>query len=163
MQSLRTYFTVSITALSLAAAVLAAGCDSGGEEDDSIKSGTLTIRADQGIDFRTGAVLDPGNFANSDLLASNNGDHLKLTTGGDSPVDNRRVNWFLGDGGTFDTFGTLNDVPTTKPELDENQALVRAVAGRGFVLETRGDGWVRGIIDAADASSVTVTFVPLDE
>lgn len=161
MQSLRT-LSRFVVALSLVATAFAAGCDSADGEDDSIKSGTLTIRADQGIDFRTGAVVDPGNFSNSDLIASDNGDHLKLATGGDSPVDNRRVNWFLGDGGTFDSFADLNEVPLTKPDVDENQALVRATEGRGFVLETRGDGWVRGIINSADASSVTVTFVPLD-
>ena len=46
-------------------------CDSGGGSYPS--NGEVTLSAEQGVDFTSGRLQDPGNFKNSDLYATANG------------------------------------------------------------------------------------------
>lgn len=136
-------------------------CDAGG--DSGPVSGTVTFGADEGVDLRTGKKKDPGNYANSDLYASQNGGALKLATGGDSPTDNRLVNWFKSGGGIPRTFASLADVPSDKPTDAMFESLLHAEPGQGFVIERADGGFTRGWLASADGSAVTIEFAPLDE
>ncbi len=133
-------------------------CDSGG--GGGPVSGTVTLAKDQGVDFHTGAVQDPGNFKNSDVFTASNGSALQLITGGDSPTVNRPANWFLGNVGVHQTFPSLADVPDAPPTDDMTASLIKARAGNGFIVVTHAGALVRGWVASADASAVTIQFEP---
>ncbi len=135
---------------------LLAACDSGGGSYPT--AGTTTITPDQGINFHTGQLQDPGNFKNSDLFATQNGSALKLATGGDTPTVNNPANWFRSGGGVHETFASLVDVPETTPTDDMTDSLVKAKVGNGFVIRTHGGLYVRGWIEAASDASVTIQW-----
>lgn len=120
--------------------------------------GRVTLVNDQGIDFASGAVADPGNYANSDIYATNNGDAgMKLTTGGANPAANRPITWFRSGGGIPATFDDLASVPSAPPPTTYD-ALVHAKQNNGFLLRAENGDLVRGWLEAADASSVTVQW-----
>ncbi len=126
------------------------------------RAGTLTMGADEGLDFVTGAVRSPGNFQNSDLYASANGDlGLKLMTGGADPTKNRPILWFKGAGGLPATFETFDAVPNTAAADTDTEQLTHAKAHYGFVLETHTGTQIKGWIAAADKDAVTIQFGPL--
>ena len=150
--------TVLAAALALALPLLA--CDTAGGRAALDASGTQTVRAEQGITFVDGALVESANFANADLFATRNGTSLKLSTGGDNPTVNRPVTWFKTSGGVFPTFASLAEVPTTLPSADQTESLVKAKAGNGFVLQTMRGTYVHGWIASVDADSVTIQFAP---
>jgi hypothetical protein len=122
------------------------------------EGGTVTLSANDGVDFHTGLVKDPGNYLNSDLFASENGDSgLKLSTGGDAPTSGRPIIWFRTPGQTLETYESLEEVPLVTPERED--PLLHAKPGLGFVLETEEGDLVRGWLSAADAGSVTIEWV----
>jgi len=150
-----------ILCLSLAVACVAAGCDSSDPGDPA--SGEVTFGADEGVDLFSGKVRDPGNYANSDLFASANGDGLKLSTGGEDIVHSRPVNWFKTGGGVAQRFDSLAEVPTDPPaDGAVIEPLINARTGNGFVVERADGGYTRGWIKSADTSSVTIEFAPLE-
>lgn len=134
-------------------------CDSADGPGDPV-AGTVTFGADEGVDFFTGKVHDPGNFSNSDLFASRSGDGLKLATGGDDPTDNRPVNWFKSGGGVPQTFASLAEVPTDRPGDAMVEPLVKAKTGNGFLVQRADGGYTRGWIASADGGAVTIEFAP---
>ncbi|TNF37081.1 MAG: hypothetical protein EP329_04040 [Deltaproteobacteria bacterium] len=148
-------------ALALLALVFIAfpGCDSG-TGDNTPATGTVTLKKDDGVDFHTGALQDPGNYKNSDLFTASNGSALQLLTGGDSPTDNRPVNWFLGNGGVHRTFASLAEIPDEPPTEDMTASLIKAKTGNGFILMTHKGALVRGRVTLADADTVTLEFEP---
>lgn len=126
------------------------------------RAGTLTMGADEGLDFVAGAVRSPGNFKNSDLYAAANGDlGLQLLTGGPDATKNRPVVWFKSAGGLPETFDSFEAVPTTPAEDTDTEQLTHAKAHYGFVLETHTGTQVKGWIVSADKDSVTIQFGPL--
>jgi hypothetical protein len=128
-----------------------------GDEAPPPAGGTVTLGADDGVDFHTGLVMSPGNFANSDLFASDNGNSgLKLSSGGDSPTSSRPTLWFRTAGMTLQTFASLADVPAAVPETSD--VLLHAKPGLGFVVETSDGDLVRGWLSAADTESVTIEW-----
>jgi len=139
--------------------VLVAACDPGSDPGNPA-SGTVTFGADEGVDLFSGRVRDPGNYANSDLVASKNGDGLKLSTGGDSPTHNRHVNWFKTGGGVPRSFASLAEVPDERPTELMVDPLVKAKTGNGFLVERADGGFTKGRIVSADATSVTLEFAP---
>jgi len=140
--------------------LLGLGCDS--SDPITPQSGTVTFGADEGADFLRGVVRDPGNFANSDLYASRNGEHLKLATGGADPTVNRPVTWFK-QGGIPKRYTSLAEVPNDLPPDTQPEALLTTQTGNGFVLKRKDGGYTKGWIAAADASSLTIEFAPVDE
>ena len=127
------------------------------------RAGTLTMGADEGLDFVSGSVRSPGNFKNSDLYAAANGDlGLKLLTGGPDATKNRPIVWFKGPGGLPATFDAFDDVPNTPAADTDTEQLTHAKAHYGFVLETHTGTQVKGWIEAADKDSVTIQFGPLE-
>lgn len=123
---------------------------------------TLTLGAENGVDFSTHAKVDKANFANSDLFATDNGDALKLATGSDKPTTNRPVNFFLGSGGIHQTFGSLDEVPGDKPDASLTASLPKAKTGNAFVVQGADGAYTKGWIQSATASTVTIVFEPLD-
>jgi hypothetical protein len=139
-------------------AVLAACAD----DPTGPRAGMLTMGADEGLDFVAGSVRSPGNFQNSDLYASANGDlGLKLMTGGADPTKNRPILWFKGAGGLPTTFDAFDDVPNTPAADTDTEQLTHAKTHYGFVLETHTGTQVKGWITVADKDSVTIQFGPL--
>jgi hypothetical protein len=146
---------------SLTAALLAfvtcwsLACDDAGAPPDA---GNATLAKDQGLDFATGRVRDPGNFGNSDLFASANGDSgMKLASGGASPTDNRPITWFQTSVGIYTEFPDLASVPSA-PAPTTVDHLVHAKSGYGFLLVTAQGDLVRGWLRTASATSVTVDW-----
>lgn len=140
------------------ACLASTACDSAGSGGPV--SGTITLTKDQGVDFHTGALQAPGNYKNSDIFTSSNGSALQLSTGGDSPADNRPANWFLGGGGVHQVFASLGEVPDGAPTEDMTASLIKAKAGNGFIVTTHARALVRGWIASADAETVTIQFEP---
>ena len=83
-------------------------CVGGG--DGGSKSGEVTLTEDTGIDLVTGQFQEKGNSATSDIYATAGSSYLKLTSGG-KITNPRPVNFFLGQGGVHETFGSLSEVP----------------------------------------------------
>ena len=136
-----------------------AGCDSSG--DSAQATGTVTIGLEEGVDLTTGRVQRPGNFQNSDLIATAAGSHVRLATGGDNPVDSRPVNWFVTASGLFEKFASLAEVPGEKPADGQTAPQIRTETGNGFVVQTMRGTWSRGWISSASSRSVTIEFEPL--
>lgn len=138
---------------------LGTGCDSG---DVVGTSGTVTLTKEQGVEFIGGTVQATGNYKDSDLIARVSGNNMSLVTGGDSPTNNRPINWFFGGGGIMQRFDSLADVPTVAPDDTMTQPNLAAKTGHGFVVRTSKKTWTRGWISAADSTSVTIQFEHLD-
>lgn len=142
--------------------LLLVACDSSSEGPDPV-SGTLTFKAEEGVDLLHGAVRDPGTFGNSDLYATRNGAKLRLATGGPNATQSRPVNWFM-PSGVARRFASLAEVPNEKPSPDVlTQALLTTQAGNGFVLQRKDGGYTKGWIEAADSNQLTIQFEPLVE
>lgn len=150
-----------VLALAAAVALFAPipACDSAGGPVGPVGAGEVTLGAENGVNLATATFVDKGNYANSDLRATDNGDALGLLPGGDSPAKYRPCNWFLSGGGIYQTFGSFAEVPETLPDAGAlATALVKAKKGNGFVCQTAAGGWSRGWIKAADATSLTIVF-----
>lgn len=128
----------------------------GDEATSGPRSGSETLTKDTGIDFTTGALKKPGTFANSDLFATNNGDHLRLSTGGDKPTELRPIVLFRNAGLVPRTFERLADVPTDAPTGFDGVPAART--GYGFVLESIDGDLIRGWIKEGTATSVTIEW-----
>jgi hypothetical protein len=149
----------------LVALGLAMGCESESEGGDAEGADPgITLHAERGIDLVTGQVVLQGNFANSDLYATNNGSALKLTAGGPSPTESRLCDFFQDAGGAHQVFASLGSVPAqipTDPALD--LPLVKAKTGNAFVCETHEPGlYVKGWLRHADATSLTLEIEPVE-
>lgn len=143
-----------LVALTVAAVSPLLAC---GDDAAPPDAGTITLGRDQGVDFGTGKVRDPGNYANADLFATHNGDAgMKLATGGDNPTHNRAITWFR-NGGLPGQFPDLASVPKAPLPTTSDQ-LVHAKTGNGFLLETADGDHVRGWLATASATSVTLEW-----
>lgn len=141
--------------LAVAVASSLAAC---GDDAAPPAGGTITLARDEGVDFGTGKVRDPGNYANSDLFATANGDSgMKLASGGDNPTHNRPITWFFTPGGLPSQFPDLASVPRAPLPTGAEQ-LVHAKTGNGFLLETADGDHVRGWLAAASATSITIEW-----
>ena len=149
--ALAAWFGVWVVALGL-------GCDSADPGDPV--AGTIALAADEGINFFSGKLQKPGNFANSDLYTSRNADGLKLATGGPDATKSRPVNWFKTGGGVPRTFASLAEVPFDRPDEAMTEPLIHAKAGNGFLVKRADGGYTRGWIATAEGTTVTIEFVP---
>lgn len=132
-----------------------AACDDASPPPDE---GTVTLAGEQGIDFATGATRVPGNYANSDIFFTQNGDAgMKATTGGDNPTVNRPITWFRTGGQIAQIFPDLASVPTG-PAPTTYDALVHAKVQNGFLMRAKNGDLVRGWLAAASAGSVTLQW-----
>lgn len=140
---------------------LASGLAACADDATGPASGTLSIGPDEGLDLVAGRLRSPGNFANSDLYAAANGDQgLELLTGGPNATKNRPVVWFKGGGGLPTTFASFDEVPGTLPDASSTAPMLHAKAHYGFVLQTRTGTYIKGWLEAANGTSVTVRFGP---
>lgn len=148
----------ALATLATLALLAAPACDADGEGGPL--AGSVTLAHDQGVNFHTGRLVVPGNFANSDLYATSNGSALKLATGGENATVNRPANWFLSAGGIHRTFASLAEVPAEPPTAEMTDSLIKAKTGNGFIVTTHSGALVRGWVSAADAESATIVFEP---
>lgn len=141
------------------------GCGSDAMRKSSQNDGAITITKEQGIDFTRRQVVDPGNFANSDIYAVDNGHALKLSSGGVksevsgkfTSTESQPVTWFL-TGGVAQEFDSLEDVPVELPKKPY-QPLLHAKVGNGFIVKNaQGFGYTRGWIVESSPTSVTIEF-----
>lgn len=154
--------TRTTSALLLAAAfwVIPSGCDdtvapSGHASTPNI----VVLGAETGVEFATAMKMVPGNYANSDVYATANGDHLKLTVGGPSPTKSRLAHWYKTGGGVNQTFDALAVVPTEIPvEEIHEPSLLKAQVGNAFVVETMHGAYVKGWLSQASQDTVTIEF-----
>lgn len=121
-------------------------------------SGTVTLGIEQGVEFIGGTTQSPGNYRDSDLIARKSGSNISLATGGSSPTENRPINWFRTDGGVLRRFDSFDAVPSDRPDDAMTSPNLSARAGHGFVVLTSRGTWTRGFVEAADGTSVTITF-----
>jgi len=145
------------TVLSLVALAFIAvpACDDATSPPDS---GTVVLTHDDGVDFVNGNLEDPGNFANSDLYATTNGDSgMKLATGGATVIDNRPITWFKNGGGISIEFPDLASVPAS-PAPTTFTAMLNAKTGYGFLLVAKNGDLVRGWVEEASKSSVRLQW-----
>lgn len=130
-------------------------CDDATSPPDA---GTVTLKHDDGIDLVNGTLEDPGNYSNSDLYATTNGDSgMKLATGGATVIDNRPITWFKTGGGFAGEFTDLASVPGS-PAPTTADPMLHAKAGNGFLLVAKNGDLVRGWVQAASDSSVTLQW-----
>ena len=149
--------TASIAALSLV------GCadDTDGPSDANYIDGSVTLLKNQGIDFATGALQDPGNVVNSEIRLTNQSAKLELRSGGPSTTKERPVNWFSLTSG-YETFSGLEAVPSSPlPAAGQNLPLLNAEAGHGFIVQRADLGYVRGWISEVTDDSVTIIYTPI--
>jgi hypothetical protein len=137
------------------ASLVSAAC---GDEAIVGASGTVTLGIEQGVEFIDGTTQSPGNYRDSDLIARKSGTNISLATGGSSPTESRPINWFRTDGGVLQRFDTFDAVPSDRPDDTMTTPNLAARAGHGFVVLTSRGTFTRGFIEAADGTSVTITF-----
>lgn len=112
----------------------------------------VTLKPEQGVNFATGQVIDPGNFKNSDLYATYGHTYLKITPGGDKSTVSNPVLW-QGPVNSFDQI-TFN-----VPVDGKGYSLAQARSGEAFVLKNHlSDGYTRGWIIAGDDTVVTIEY-----
>jgi hypothetical protein len=140
---------------------LAASCgdDDAGDASPAYPA-VASFGHEQGVDMVAGEFQDPGTFANSDLFAKDNGDALKLSTGGPNAIHTRSAEWFQ-TGGTADVFATLDEVPNSPIPSGDGLPLTKAKVGNGFIIEASDGNLFKGHILDASATSVTVEYEPL--
>jgi len=141
------------------------GCSSDVTRKAAKNDGALTIKKDQGIDFTRHQITDPGNFANSDIYAVDNGHALKLLSGGVkseisgkfTSTSSQPVTWFM-TGGVAEEFSSLAEIPVELPKKPY-QPLLHAKKGNGFIVKNaQGFGYTRGRIVDSAPSFVTIEF-----
>ena len=147
---------------------LAGGCDDPGggsgvpaDTSSGSKSGTVTIGAEEGIDFNKGTKVSSANFQNSDIYATKAGGHLKLAPGGPTPIEYRPINWFLTPGNVHEEFATLADVPDEAPTDTSGTAHPNPETGNAFVVQHSEGGYTKGFLKEVTSLSVTIEFEPL--
>ena len=133
---------------------------SGGNSGEGLDGG---LKDGEGASFTQNKLTSPGNFKNSDIYAVENGpEGLKLISGGPNSTEPSPVNWFKS-GGKAQTFGSLAEVPNTKPSDTDTTSLPHAKTGNGFVVKNNmGFGHTRGWISYADAETVIIEYSHLD-
>ncbi len=156
---------LSLSAVCVAVAFAVSACAvTGGGTTSAPSAGTVTLRAEEGVNFTTGAHQKPGNFKNSDLFATNGGSAgLKLAPGGPDATSPELCTFFIGAGGKPTSYDNLAAVPDTLPTAATSQpALPHATAKNGFVVKNHtGSGYTKGWVSAASASEVTIEWVRL--
>ncbi|MFT5430098.1 MAG: hypothetical protein ACI9OJ_000771 [Myxococcota bacterium] len=150
-------FTLFIT-LSSTLLLIACSSSTGGGAEEETSSGEVSLGAGSGIAFGTATVIGGNKFNQVDLVATENGDNLRLQTGGATSTKSEPVNWFKL-GGVPQTFAALDDVPFEKPADSDTQPLLAPKTGNGFVLKNYATGgWTRGFIKSADATTITINY-----
>ncbi|HRE90874.1 MAG TPA: hypothetical protein PK095_17255 [Myxococcota bacterium] len=144
---------LTIVALALTLTLVACG----DEASAPPQSGSTILTDETGLDFTTGQLENPGNFANTDLFATKLGESgMRLATGGDSPTHNRPIVWFRNAGMVLETYASLSEVPTDRPTGVD--FLTNAKTGYGFVLQSVDGDYIRGWISNATATSVSIEW-----
>ncbi len=110
----------------------------------------VSLQAEEGIDLDDGVLVAPAAFDNADLIATHNGDGLRLSSGGATPVDLRPVNWFITPSGAPAAFSSLESIPDDLPTTDMTAALPIAEIRCGFIVQTQQGEWVKGWIRDVD-------------
>jgi len=139
--------------ISLFLFVASCGSDSSGS---SQSAGTITLGPNQGVDFGSGDLIETGGapFSKSDLYAVENGDELRLDTGGATITQNAPFLIFPKGG-----YESLDDIPNVAPQESDRGPLLNPAAGTGFVLQNYLDGgYTKGRIIETSPSAVTIEW-----
>ncbi|MEC8025278.1 MAG: hypothetical protein VX223_15230, partial [Myxococcota bacterium] len=98
-------------------------------------------------------------FNQVDLLATENGDRIRLATGGPTTTKPNPIIWFESAGGMLETYSSLDEVPYDKPASETGAAMLKTETGLGFVLENyTSSGFTKGWIRSATASEVVIEY-----
>ena len=126
-------------------------------------SGVITLNANEGVVFSTGDILPGDKFNQVDLNATDNGDRLRLASGGETTTKPNPVNWFPAAGGLYQMFTSLEDVPDDKPGNSAGTSQLKTTAGYGFVLKNYiSDGYTRGWIRSSSPTEVVIEYELID-
>ncbi len=121
--------------------------------------GVITLNADDGVVFATGEIIPGDKFNQVDLLATENGDRIRLATGGPTTTKPNPIIWFESAGGMLETYSSLDEVPYDKPSSETGAAMLKTDTGLGFVLENyTSSGFTKGWIRSATASEVVIEY-----
>ena len=126
-------------------------------------SGVVTLHADEGVVFDNGEILPGDKFNQVDLLATDNGDRLRLATGGATTTKPNPVNWFPASGGLYQMFEGLDDVPADKPTESTGTSMLKTTSGYGFVLQNYvSGGYTVGWIQSSSPTEVIIEYEVID-
>ena len=155
---LSTARSIAAFTLTLSCTASVVGCaDFAGSNRSS--GGVITLSADQGIVFSSEEVLSGDKFNQVDLLATENGDRLRLAAGGETTTKPNPVNWFPADQGLYQMFSGLADVPADKPQETNGVSMLKTTSGYGFVLKNfASGGYTKGWIRSSSASEDVIEY-----
>lgn len=146
----------------IACLVLTIGCAES-RRSASASSGLITLNANEGVVFTTGDILPGDKFNQVDLIATDNGDRLRLASGGETTTKPNPVNWFPADGGLYQMFTSLDDVPADKPGDTSGTSQLKTTAGYGFVLKNYiSGGYTKGWIQSSSPTEVVIEYEVFD-
>ena len=146
-----------LSSLLLTACAESRGSRSGGG------SGVVTLNADEGVVFASGEILPGDKFNQVDLLATDNGDRLRLATGGATTTKPNPVNWFPASGGLYQMFESLDDVPADKPTDSTGTSMLKTTSGYGFVIQNYvSEGYTVGWIQSSSPTEVIIEYEVID-
>lgn len=121
----------------------------------------LNFKAEQGADFGADAVVADGHPLKVDLICYAGSQGLDCQAGAGPTISKQKhLKLFRTPGGTIQTFGGVDELPTVLPTDMDRDMINGAEAGWGFVLENNlSDTYTRGFIKKATQDSITIQYV----
>ncbi len=121
----------------------------------------LTFKAEQGADFAADAVVADGHPLKVDLICYAGSQGLDCQAGAGPTISKQKhLKLFRTPGGTIQTFGSVDALPTDLPTDADRDMINGAEAGWGFVLENNmSQTYTRGFIKKATQDSITIQYI----
>lgn len=124
-------------------------------------SSVLTLKAEQGADFGSGALVDPGHPLKADLVCYAGSNSLDCQAGaGPTVADQKHLKLLRTPGGTIASYDSLDQVPTSLPTVSDRDMLRGVKAGTAFVLENNltESSYTRAWVKKVGPTSMTLEF-----
>lgn len=145
-------------------ALLASGC--GGDDAPggcpAPITGAVTLGAEVGVVFESGALVTAADGRTTDLVCHRSGSGFDLKSGiPTTSTDRLPLHWFQSGGGKGQVFASLADVPLTEPGSADRNAYVNDPApGHGFTVKNlKSGGWFTRVwVEAVDSEGVTLRY-----
>jgi hypothetical protein len=121
----------------------------------------VQFKAEQGVDFGADAVIAEGHPLKVDLICYAGSQGLDCQAGAGPTISKQKhLKLFRTVGGTIETFGGVEELPTDLPTDADRDMINGAEAGWGFVLENNlSDTYTRGFIKKATQDSITIQYI----
>lgn len=150
----------------MAALFLTAGCSTEGGSSGSSGPTTVILKANEGILFETGEIVEGfPPFSKSDLYVIEGGTNnsLQLDTGKAKSTDpSSPVNWYIVNNKPL-TWDSLELVPNTVPNDSMTTKLLGAEQGVGFIAKNYlSAGYTKGWVKEATADTLTIVYEPFE-